>query len=303
MKSRRLAFVCFTASSAYGCQSVTTEQVSEDPQILPIISGEAAQSYDIVEARGLVSLVDCSGVLVAPRVVVTALHCSHVVGASVAFHEQWRRVSAVHLPEGGGIRPDIVALELDEDFESCWTGGPFERSSELGVVDLGALAGQGLTCFGRGPTSIVDGSPADNVAERSYFSGVLTVEAASGGVLRAVPGPAGQILERGDSGGPCFTGSGQLAAINSSLERPASADQNHNGVFDPGELVVATGARLVGIDAELSAWLASVIAGVTAPIVASAVPDKTETASALASDGSADGDGAAVADGTTPGED
>ena len=262
MNLRRFAYISAAACSAYGCHSMSAERGSADAPPLAIIGGEAAQSDDIVDERGLVSLTDCSGVLVAPRVVVTAQHCSHLVGDPVSFHAQWRRVSAVHFPEGALFRADIVALELDEDFESWRTGSPFERSGELGVEDLEALAGGELTCFGRGPTSIIEGAPGDNAEERDYFAGLLTVQDTSGTVLRAVPGPSGQILERGDSGGPCYTEDGRLAAINSSVQRPASADENHNGVFDSGELVVATGARLVGIGEEMTAWLLSVIAAV-----------------------------------------
>lgn len=158
-----------------------------------------------------VATVECTGTVIAPRVVITAAHCvgggppsalEIVLGPDVVTSTM--RIGVA----GGRVHPafdpvthanDLAVLLLDADAAVT----PIVAHS----TDLPDLTGTDVRLVGYGITS---GASADVGARRA---GVARISETGADELRMVPGPG--MSCRGDSGGPVLGAGGELIGVTS----------------------------------------------------------------------------------------
>jgi hypothetical protein len=238
------AFLMVFAAATSGCaasEPAAPDELGDDPLGLPITGGKPARAFPeaaLVEMPGSV----CSGVVVAPRVVLTAGHC--VTGASsfavVAPFANGQRARALHawteyVPRGRTVNPralDVGILVLDRAIS-------LDRYPRLAKVASPA-----------GARAVNVGRKRDGVLSRTtLFVGkevALHPGSSSGFPLAYV---SEEIIEAGDSGGPVYVGRGAartLVAVNSGggagLQILARVDLAYGAIQ---ELIAETGGTSV----------------------------------------------------------
>ncbi len=179
----------------------------------------------------------CTGTLIAPRLMVTAAHCTELeAGAQVWFNENVDTVPGYPLSGGitghadaspwwqGGLylpnTGDVGVVVLDQDVP-----GPYGSLAPAGALDsLATQRGQQDTTFtvvGYGLQSV---KPALSAFRQRLVAGVHLVNLnsalndgynlqTSNNPGRGNGGPGGTCF--GDSGGPIFSPAGQIVAVNS----------------------------------------------------------------------------------------
>ena len=158
--------------------------------------------------------VACSGILVAPSMVLTATHCLDLAAPSNNTFSAPRTNGGMDIRSGGVVSrvgtTDISLVSLQTpNVVQQW---PSVSRTVVRSPTESALVNQSVACYGRGASGYA--SPSGLIADGLWRILNTTFAALADGDFR-IDGVAGnQILAPGDSGGPCLYGS-QIASVSS----------------------------------------------------------------------------------------
>jgi hypothetical protein len=211
-------------------------------------SGPLARSAVMVlNSRGGV----CSGVVIAPDVVLTAAHC---VAGSGEFRIHWRADDGEPVlisPAARVIHPLFVSNSVAERRRSvdlALLRTPTDLPGRFGPIALSAAApgkGEAITLAGYGVSR--EGDARSTGIFRSVGLSVVEPYGRST-ILLWASGPRGAGACEGDSGGPIMDASGSIAAVTSWA---AGEGKRGCGTMSQGVLV---GPQKGWIDRTLAGW-------------------------------------------------
>lgn len=203
-----MRLVALVVLAACGVETSATQQAivggapSNEPAVAAILRRSVACKPDATP-------VECTGTLVAPRVVVTAAHCVAelpVNGLEVFFGMDVAAPGARIAVIGGRAHPDFDPATHANDVAALILAADAPVAPIALAPALPDLTNTDVRLVGYGITA---GTGTDVGAQRA---GTARVTEMSANELRMVPGPA--MSCRGDSGGPVLSG-GQLAGVTS----------------------------------------------------------------------------------------
>lgn len=190
-------FMC-SAAGCVAADSAPSEDIGEaNDEIVngTVVTGDTSGVVKVTSSVG-----GCSGTLVASDWVLTAKHC--VGDADVTTPSN----IAVTLGDSGQVRSgaqavrhptiDVALVQLSSTFTLGGTDGTFINRVYRGTT--ASLLGKTLSCYGYGYNTYGAGYGTER-------TGDLTVTSVSAGDYLIGTNAAGQMVNHGDSGGPCTT--------------------------------------------------------------------------------------------------